>query len=261
MAGHFCWRALLVALYAFLLAPLFIVFPVSFSENNDLRFPPSGFTLDWYGKVFGNAEFIRGAQISLVVAICASLLAVAVAVPASLAVVRSQFKGRTLIEAFFLSPLVVPAIALGMGLLIVMSYLGLVATYLGLILSHLALTVPYVMRTTLGSLRSSDLASEDAASVLGASPLRVFFTVTVPMITPGVVAGAVIAFLISLDEAVIALFIVGAGSPTLPVAMLEHVQYTADPQVAAVSVLLIFVSLVALFVVERTMGITKSIQP
>jgi putative spermidine/putrescine transport system permease protein len=116
------------------------------------------------------------------------------------------------------------------------------------------------MRTTLGSLLSSDRASEEAAAILGANAPTVFRRVTLPLIAPGVVAGAVMAFLISFDEAVISLFLVGSGSPTLPVAMLEYVQNTADPQVAAVSVVVIGFSLIVMAVVDRTVGVMKAVQ-
>lgn len=254
------WRVLLTILYIYLLAPIAIVTVMSFSASPDLSFPPKGWTTHWYSELFANEGFMRGAQISLIVSLSATVLAVLAAVPAALAIARYKFPGRNFVETLFLAPIIVPAIVVGLGLLMVTSPLGLTGTYAGLIFAMFSVTVPYVIRTTLAGLRSIDYSSEEAARVLGDNPFQVFRRITLPMLAPSVLAGAVMAFLISFDEAVISLFITRGGAPTLPVEMYNYIQNKADPQVAAVSVVLIVASIAALVVVERTVGINKALK-
>lgn len=260
IAGKALWGLILTVLYLFLLAPIIIIAIMSFSSASDLSFPPPGWTFDWYLALLSNEAFLRGAQISFVVALGATALSVLVAVPAGLAIARYEFPGRAAIETLFLAPILVPAIVVGLGLLMVLSPIGLTGTYPGLIFAMFSVTVPYVMRTILARLRANDYSSEEAARVLGDNPLRVFLRVTLPMVAPGIAAGALMAFLIAFDEVVIALFIVRGGAPTLAVAMFDYIQYQADPQVAAVSVVLVAFSVIVLVVVERTVGINKALK-
>lgn len=250
-------RAGVFLLFIFLLAPIIITVIISFSADNILRFPPSGWSLKWYGEVFGNRDFGQAFRVSLVVAGGASLLAAAVSIPAAMAIARGNFRGKAAIESFFLAPLLVPAIVVGLGLLLVFSPLGLKGTYQGLILANAGLVIPYVIRTTLLSLTTMDARCEEAAQTLGARPFTVFRTVTLPLIIPGVLAGVVLAFLLTFDEAVVSLFLVSSRVRTLPIAMFDYVQTRTDPQLAAVSTLLIVLSLVIVVVIERIMGLRR----
>jgi putative spermidine/putrescine transport system permease protein len=251
---------LVAALYFFLLAPLLIVFVISFSSNQYLSFPPDGFTLKWYQLLPQETTFIDGLQTSLITASISTVIVLFIGVPAALALDRYDFRSKALLSSFFLSPLLVPTIVLALGLVLILGPLGLTNTYVSIILGHIGITIPYVIRTTLMSLNTSDTSCEEAARVLGADGLTVFRRITLPIIAPGVLAGGVIAFIVSFDEAVISLFVAESGRPTLPVQVLRYVENSADGVVAALSVILILFSLVVVVIVERAMGLRKALR-
>ena len=254
------WRSLIVVLYLFLLAPVLVVLVMSFDTQSFMAFPPQGFTLDWYARLTENAAFIKGFQVSAVVAISATALATAIGVPAALALTRHRFRGRGGVSSLFLAPLMVPTVVLGLALLLTLSPWGLTGSYPGLILAHLAITTPYIVRTTAMSLMTADLACEEAARILGANAWTTFRRVTVPLALPGILGGAVIAFIISFDEAVISLFVVGSSATTLPVEIYKYVQFRSDPQIAALSVVLILISLIFVVLIERIIGLGRALR-
>lgn len=258
--GRILFNVLVFAMYVFLLAPLLIVFVISFSSNQYLSFPPEGFTLHWYQMLPQQTAFLEGLQTSLITASIATLIVLAIGVPAALAISRYDFPGKAAMSAFFLSPLLVPTIVLGLGLVLVLGPLGLTNTYESIVIGHIAITIPYVIRTTLMSIETSDTSCEEAARVLGANGFTVFRRVTLPIIAPGVIAGGVIAFIVSFDEAVISLFVAESGRPTLPVQVLRYVENSADAVVAALSVILILFSVLIVFIVERLMGLRKALR-
>ncbi|WP_201760531.1 MULTISPECIES: ABC transporter permease [unclassified Nonomuraea] len=250
-------RLVVTLLYLFLLAPILMVLVISFDAQSTMSFPPRGFTFQWYERLAQNAEFIHGFQVSAVVGVGVALLALLIGVPVAIALTRHEFRFREVMSGFFLSPLMVPAIVLGLALLLVLAPLKITGTYGGLIVAHLAITVPYVVRTTSMSLMTMNRSCEEAARTLGASPWRTFTRVTLPLIAPGVLAGGVIAFLISFDEAVISLFVVGPQATTLPVEIFHYVESRTDPQIAALSVVLIAISVLFMVIIERAAGLKK----
>ncbi len=250
-------RILVMLLYLFLLAPIIIVLLISVDTQSTMSFPPHGFSLQWYAAVWHNQAFTNGFKVSVVVALGVACVATVLGVLASLALSHYSFPGRAALSAFFLSPLLVPAIVLGLALLLVLDPIGLTGTYQGLILAHLAVTVPYVIRTTSMSLMTLNRSCEEAARTLGASSLTTFRRVTLPLVLPGVLAGFVIAFIISFDEAVISLFVVRGEITTLPVEIFNYVETRTDPQIAALSVVLILISLIVVVILERAMGLRK----
>ncbi|GAA3739051.1 putative spermidine/putrescine transport system permease protein [Spinactinospora alkalitolerans] len=258
--GRTVWNSIIFLLYLFLLAPVLIVFVISFDTQTYLGFPPEGFTLDWYIGFLNNQEFIRGLQVSAVVATATATVAVLVSLPASLALTRHSFRGRSAFANLFLSPLLVPTVVLGLALLLALSPFGLIGTYPGLVVAHLAITIPYVIRTTMIALSSADVSCEEAARTLGASPWNTFRRVTLPLAAPGILAGAAIAFIISFDEAVIALFVVGPDATTLPVEIYRYVEYRTDPQIAAVSVFVVCVSVIFVVLIERILGLKRALR-
>lgn len=257
--GAMLFRIVVALAYLFLLAPLLIVFVISFSSNQYLSFPPEGFTLEWYARLPEQHRFVRGLETSLITATAATLIVLAIGVPAALALDRFEVPGKAFLASFFLSPLLVPTIVLALGLVLLLGPLGLTNSYESIVLGHLGITLPYVIRTTLMSLATSDTSCEEAARVLGANAWMVFRRVTLPIIRPGVIAGGVIAFIVSFDEAVISLFVAESGRPTLPVEILRYVEYSADAAVAALSVVLIVFSTVVVVVVERLMGLRRTL--
>ncbi|HJA03630.1 MAG: ABC transporter permease [Candidatus Microbacterium stercoravium] len=257
--GGLAFKTVVVLAYLFLLAPLLIVFVISFSSNRYLSFPPEGFTFEWYQALPQQTQFIEGLQTSLLTASITTVIVLLIAVPATLAIDRYDFAGKAALSGLFLSPLLVPTIVLALGLVLVLGPLGLTNTYTSIVIGHIAITVPYVVRTTLMALQTSDTSCEEAARVLGANGTTVFWRVTLPIIRPGVIAGAVMAFIVSFDEAVISLFVAESGRPTLPVHVLRYVENSADAVVAALSVILILFSILIVVIVERVVGLKNAL--
>lgn len=251
----FFHKLLIVALYIFLLSPLFIIAILSFNSGSSLNLPLEGFSLRWYGELLSNGPLMDGFRVSLVVGVIIAVVDLFIGVSVAFVIDRFDFPGRSALSGLFLAPLMVPTVVLGLALLLVLSPLFLTGTYLGIAIAHFAVTVPYVVRTTLINLQTADTACEEAARVLGAGPFTVFRRVTLPIIMPGVLAGAVMAFIISFDEAVISLFVASSGRVTLPVEMFRYVEFRADPLVAALSFILILLALAAVLIVERIVGL------
>lgn len=250
--------AAIALLYLFLLAPILVVVVVSFDTRPYLSFPPESWSLSSYRQVLANPAFVRAFHLSVMVGLVAALLSLACGVAVALAL-RRPGRGRAVLQALFMAPLLVPNIVLGVALLLVLSALGLLDSYAGLVLAHVGITLPYVVRTVSLSLKSVDARCEEAARTLGASPVRVFWRVTLPLVRPGVIAGGVLAFLISFDEAVISLFVTGTRTSTLPVEIYRYIEYRTDPQVAALSVLLILLSVAVVVLVERLLGLRRAL--
>lgn len=255
--GRLAWRALIALIYLFLLAPIIVVFIVSFDTRQYLVFPPASYSLGSYIKVLHNSAFVDAFWHSAVVGAIVGAAAVALGALLSIALVRRRFPGQGVVAFFALAPLLVPHIVLAVGLLLVLSPLGLLDSYPGLILAHIGITLPYTVRTVSMSLASVDRRVEEAALVHGAPPATVFFRITVPLIRPGLIAGGVIAFLISFDEATISLFLVQTKVSVLPTQIYHYLEYATDPQIAALSVLLIVISVLMVVVVERSVGLRR----
>lgn len=248
------FRVLVALLYLFLLAPLIVVLLTSFSSDAYLAFPPQHWGFAAYRTALANPGFRQGLGISLIIATCATAIGLLAGTAAAFAIARFTFPGRGLLLALFTAPLLVPAIILGLGLLLVFARLGLLATLPGLILGHLLVAQPFVIRVVLTAVRGIPPPLEEAAATLGAPPWRVFRRVTLPLMLPGMVAAAALAFLASFDEVVVSLFLVGPRMTTLPIQIYQAVQYRADPQISALSVLLIVITATLVLVVERSFG-------
>jgi putative spermidine/putrescine transport system permease protein len=259
-AARGAFGALITLIYLFLLAPLIVVLVISFDTRPYLAFPPQGFSFGSYVAVAQNAAFTRAFGVSVVIGLTVALLALAAGVPAALVLTRHRFRGRGALAALFLSPLLVPHVVLAVGILLVLAPLDLLDSYTGLALAHTGITIPYVIRTVALSLGAIDRHCEEAARVHGASAFTVFHRVTVPLAAPGLLAGGVIAFLVSFDEAVIALFIATNHVSTLPLEIFRYIEFRTDPQIAALSVLLILVSMALMVLVERVLGLRRALR-
>ena len=249
-----------VAVYAFIFVPLLIIVLISFSGDDYLSFPPSSWSLRWYRTVLSNEGFMQGLQNSAVIAVVVMVLSLAIGLPAALAIARLRFAGRELLQTFVLSPLILPAIVLGLGILIIFFRLGLVATYPGLIMAHLTLTLPFTVRILQTTIANLPTDAEDAAKTLGANPLQTFLRITLPQLGPGLIAAAAISAILSFDEIVLSLFIVGPDLSTLPVEIYRYVDERTDPLVAVMAVVLIAVSLGIVVIVERTVGFARTFE-
>ncbi|MBV8472351.1 MAG: ABC transporter permease [Hyphomicrobiales bacterium] len=234
------WLMAIVGLVLFYLVfPILIVIPLSFSSASYLSFPPPGLSLQWYENFFGRSDWLSAARLSIWVGLTVTALATVLGTPAALGLVRGSFPGKTLINAFILSPLIAPTIIVAVGVYFFYARIGVVGSPLALILAHTALAVPFVVINVAATLQGFDEHLEYAAMNLGATPWRTFWQVTLPIIRPGVLAGAVFAFISSFDELIVALFVSGTGAVTLPRKMWQSIRFEIDPTIAAVSTILI----------------------
>lgn len=250
------WHRIVVALtIAFLAAPVLIIVSVAFTSAEFVSFPPSGFSLRWFEKVLTDSQFVLPLWNSFVLAIAATIVSVTLAVPAAIALVRSNLPFKDALLAFMLSPLSLPTIILAAALLFFLARFGLGTSPVGLLIGHVVITVPYVLRTVLGVYAGIGAEVEEAARTLGARRRQVFWHVTLPMIRPGLFAGGILAFLLSFDEVAVALLLSTADTTTLPVAVLSYLVYNYDPAVAAISTIQIVIVVVLLLVLERFLGV------
>ena len=252
-------RALVLALFLFLLAPVLLVFPLSFSADRAMAWPPSGFSLRWYVALAGNAELMSAARNSLFLGLAVTAVALVAGMPAAMILARRQFHGREALLAVLTVPLLLPTIVLALGLLIVFVGYGLVGSWIGVLMAHLVVALPYAIRVLMTAASTLPASVEEAASSLGARPLTVFRRVTLPLMLPGVVATCAIVFLVSFDEVVISLFVVGPRLTTLPVALFRYVESRTDPLVAAVSALLVLLTLAVVLILERAVGVARAV--
>lgn len=241
----------------FMLAPLAIVCIVAFTPEGYLSLPTRGPSLRWFKAIFGYPEFLRAFYASLWLAALSSTLAIALAVPAALAIARYRFPGREAITALFMSPLMVPHVVLGIAFLRFFSQIGLSGTFTGLVLSHVIVIVPFALRLVLAASYGIDRRIEHAAISLGADAVTVFRRVTLPLILPGVVSGWLLAAINSFDEVTMTVFIASPATTTLPVRMFLYIQDNIDPLIAAVSACLIALTAGLLLALDRLYGLDR----
>jgi putative spermidine/putrescine transport system permease protein len=255
MSARQAYLTLNGAIVAFLLAPIAIVLVFALNPTPYIAFPPVGVTLRWFVKFFTSPTFMNALWLSLEVAIAVALLATVIGALCALAIARGNIPGARLLTTFFLSPLMLPAILTGLALFQVFVLAGIGRPVWGLIVGHTIIAIPYVLRTTLAVLHDFDRRVEEAAAILGAPPARVFLEVTLPLIRPGVIAGAIFAFIVSFDQLPISLFLVLPSRETLPVVLLNYIRYDLDGAMAAASMVSIGLALTAVLLLERIIGL------
>jgi len=231
--------ALVACGLAIIFVPLVLTLYLSVFDETLIAFPPRGYTLHWYRAIVPN--FGASLLTSLRVAVAATALSLLAGVPAGIGLSRHRFRGRDALSTVLLAPLTVPGVAIGLGIIVFAilieerTGLPLSSSFAVLVAAHVLITTPWVVRLCLAGLANHDRAAEEAAASLGASPLRVIWRVTLPALRPGIVAGALFAFIISFENLEMTLFLVGPGMTTLPIAVLGYLQYHIDPLVAAVA--------------------------
>jgi len=246
--------ALALGVVVFLQIPVIVVVLAAFSTTSYLTIPPQGLTLAWFGKVLTDPTYLAAIRMSLLLAVGSTLVSLVLGVAAAYALFRKALPGAEAITALLMAPLVLPAVVIGVALLQFYSLTGLRGSLAGLLLAHVVITVPYVVRSALASLSGLDGAVEEAARVLGASGPEAFRLVTLPLILPGLVAGALFSFITSLDNVPVTIFLISASQTTLPVLIFSSVEMGIDPSVAAVSTLLILATGLILLLAERRFG-------
>jgi len=240
-----------------LLAPLIVVVGASFSASQFVVFPPQGFSLEWYRKVLSSPEYLNAGFVSLNVALLVTVTATLVGGAAAIAIHRKQLPGSEILAALFLSPLVLPTIIYAIGMLMFWSSVFGPVSLPVLWISHTVIAMPYVIRTTLAVLSESDPFLEEAARTMGANRMQRLWLVVVPQCLPGLAAGAFFAFNVSFDEAVLSLFLRKPGLTTLPVQIYGQLEFSPDPSVAAVSAIMIALTVILILVIDRFLGIKK----
>lgn len=229
-----------------LAAPMFVVIPMSFTETTSFRFPPDGWSLQWYDNLISDRDWYESLLSSLEVAALSTALSVCLGTAAALSLVRGRIPGKALISGALLSPMIVPIVMIAIATYAVFLKWRLTGTLWGFVCAHTALATPYVVVAVSASLRTFDRRLEMAAASLGAGPVRTFTRITLPLIAPGILAGTLFAFVTSFDELVIALFLVSPDMRTLPVQMFTSVFERSDPTVAAASSVLLMATFILL---------------
>jgi len=253
--GIVTYYAINAAIVFFLLAPIAIVGVFALNPTPYISFPPVGVTLRWFQKFLGNPDFMNSLFLSLRIAAIVLVLATTIGAAAALAIARGNLRGAQVLTAFFLSPLMLPAILTGLALFQLLILSGLGRPVWGLVVGHTLVAVPYVLRTTLAVLHNFDRRVEEAAASLGAAPLRVFFEVTLPLIRPGVLAGGIFAFIVSFDQFPISLFLVLPKGETLPIVLFNYLRFDLDGAVAAASMVSVLMAIAVVIVLDRLIGL------
>jgi putative spermidine/putrescine transport system permease protein len=255
----FSWVIGGIAVFSLLLLtiPTLIVLVVSFSSAQTMRFPPPGLSLQWYAALFSYPELWSAAVTSFQVAVWTTLICVVLGVCASLAMAGSRARWVAAMDALVMSPLALPGIAVGLGMLTYFSMIGIRLSVFTLIISHVVICIPYLVRTTLASLTQLGSSMREASTVLGASQTYTFFKVTFPLIKQGVITGAFMAFLSSFDNITVSLFLSDARTEVLPIRMWSMIENDLDVRAAAVSGILIVATALLMMVLERISGLSK----
>ena len=253
-AGALLFNAVFVA---FIMTPILIVMLVSVTAMSYLALPWHGVSLRWYGQLLRNHDFIASIWVSLRLALVAASAAVLISLPAAFAIARHNFPGRGALSAFLLSPLMIPAVVLGIAFLRFLTLTGLSGTFLSLALCHVVLVTPFVLRLLLASLSGFDRQVERAAVSLGAGRITLLRRITLPLLLPGIAGGWVLAFITSLDELTVTIFVAPPELTTLPVRVFNYIDQMTDPLVAAVSTALIVVTGGLMLLLDRVYGLDR----
>jgi len=257
--GRLALRVTVAIVLVFLLLPLATVVAASFSSGPPLAFPPRGFTTEWYGRIA--PEFMHALGTSLFVATGTTIVATVAGTLAALALQRGRIPGGRLLATACMSPLMVPTLVIGVAAfqytLVLWDAFGISVADrpLTIMLAHSAFTVPFVIRSAIAAQAHYDMSLEEAALNLGATPAQTFFRITLPLLAPGIGAGAVFAFLASFDDVPVALFLGGSNTVTLPVKIFTSIEFSFDASIMAVATLVIAGSMALMYVVDRFIGL------
>jgi putative spermidine/putrescine transport system permease protein len=249
--------------YVVILAPVVIVIVISFFDQDLVSFPPKGLTLHWFANAWARREFTDGLIFSLELAAIATAIGVPLGTAAAYGIHRGRFFGRRALSGLLLGPLAVPAIIAGTALYIF--YIraefildrDIVGTTAGLVAAHILLTIPWTVRLVSASMEGMDMRVEEAAANLGAPPWKVMWRVTLPMLRSGIVAACMFSFIQSFENLELSLLLIGPGKITLPVAMLNYLEFRIDPTLAAVGTLQILLIGVLMLITDRYVKLSR----
>ena len=257
MKGNKLFSFFVILVYVFLCGPLLIIITTAFDSGNIMSFPPKGFSLQWFSNAFHSRTFMTTLGISFKVAVISTLIAMVVGIPAAYALSRNNYRGKAAMQSIFLSPIIVPGVVLGFAFFRFLTLKLQLDVYTSLLIGHVIIVIPYIIRVVGSSLENLDFSIEDAAISLGATKPKAFFLVILPNVTSGVIAAFMLAFINSFNNVPVSLFLTGPGVSTLPISMMSYVEYNYDPTISALSVILMVMTVLIMFVVEKTLGISN----
>lgn len=243
----------------YICVPIMVSIAMSFDARNFLGpFPPGDFSLRWYQGFFSNAYFMRALVSSLQIAVLSTIVTAVLGGAAALALNSGALPGHRALMAFFLSPLMVPGVVIGFGLLMLLTqFLGITNGFVRIVIGHVVISLPYMVRATLGGLTGIKPSLREAALVLGASERQAFWDVTFPLARTGMIVGCIFAFTLSLDDVAVALFLYDPDTVTLPVALLTYMRASFDLTVAAATVFLAGTTLLLILLLDRVVGLDR----
>jgi putative spermidine/putrescine transport system permease protein len=240
-----------------LLAPLVVTLTVSVSASAVFNLPPPALSLRWYERMSRLHDLWPAVRLSVGIALLSTAVSLVMGTCIAIALTRASFPGKTTLLTFIVSPLMMPGLVVGVALLSLLRELGLRDAYVSLLIGHVVITLPYVARTVLASLSLFDFTLIDAARTLGCSPPRALQKVMVPVLAPAFLTSGLFAFLASMDNYPISIFLVDARNKTLPILMLQYLEENPDPTIAAISSGLIVLTIIVLLVADRLVGLRR----
>ena len=254
---YYTFRFLCALIFLFLIFPILVLVPLSFNVQpyftftpEMLHLDPAAYTTRWYQEIFNSLNWQGAVKNSFIIAVFSTLIATFLGTLAALGLSRPDFPYKTTIMGLLISPMVVPLIISAAGMFFFYSRVGLQGTHVGVILAHAVLSTPFVVITVTATLTGFDHSLTRAAASLGASPTRTFFQITVPLIIPGVISGALFAFITSFDEVIVVLFVGSYKQRTIPWQMFSGIREEISPTILAVATILISFSIVLLVTLE-----------
>jgi len=262
-ARHWALNAAAAAGLIYILTPLIFVVWLAFFRQEIPSFPPEGYSLRWFAAILDQRKFVDGFSTSIQVGILAMTIGLVLGVPAALCLGRFEFRFRAPLSSLLLMPLIVPGVVLGTAMYVFHVEIenaldvDVIGTFYALVAGHVVIVIPWVVRLVTASLSGVDRSTEEAAQNLGANPWVTFWRVTLPAIRPGIVAGALFGFVISFGNLELSLFLVGPGTTTLPIVILQYLEWKIDPTIAAVSVVQVVLIGAAMLITDRYVKLAR----
>ncbi|MBS0221688.1 MAG: ABC transporter permease [Proteobacteria bacterium] len=262
-AGRWALNGVATVALAYILLPLIFVVWLAFFRQEIPSFPPEGYSLRWFAAIFDQRKFVDGFTISFEVGVLATAIGLVLGVPAALCLARRTFTGRGPIGSLLLMPLIVPGVVLGTAMYVFHVALenaldvDVIGTFYALVAGHVVIVIPWIVRLVTASLAGVDRTTEEAAQNLGANRWTTFWRITLPAIRPGIVAGGLFGFVTSFGNLELSLFLVGPGRTTLPIVILQYLEWKIDPTIAAVSVVQIVLIAAVMLITDRYVKLAR----
>ncbi|MDP9635027.1 ABC transporter permease [Ensifer sp. ENS11] len=254
LLGTSLWYAGTILFFAFLLAPLVVLVAVSFNPTA-MVFPPQGFTLKWYGTILDKPDFLYAAWASTILGIITAVVSTGLGVLAAIGLQRYNGLLKGAVSSLLMSPLFIPAVIVALALFQLIFMMGIVNNVWTLVAAHVVVTIPYPIRNVMAQMEGFDVRLEEAALTVGATPRQALWRVTLPLLKASIIPSLIIVFVLSWNNYTVSVFLANKDWTTLPLQLRAYLQYEYEPFVAAMSTILILLSIVLLVIVDRTVGL------